>query len=87
MDAQVTKYRISSDYDNRLDLCANCDETLLDKGQWSLLKPELIQLNLIDRMSTVFAEKWQRQVRQKIIEKNRRQRFFDMLAEETIQRS
>jgi Zn-finger nucleic acid-binding protein len=76
----MTKYRISSGYDNRLDLCANCDEAWLDKGEWSLLK----SLNLGSKMPAVFTEQWQRQVRQQVTEESRRQRFVDVLGEETV---
>jgi len=76
----MTKYRISSGHDNRLDLCANCDEAWLDRGEWSLLK----SLNLGAKMPTVFTEQWQRQVRQQVTEESRRQRFVGMLGEETI---
>lgn len=76
----MTKYRISSEHDNRLDLCGHCDEAWLDKGEWSLLKT----LNLGSKMPTVFTEQWQRQVRQQVSEESRRQRFVSILGEETV---
>ncbi|MEH6449200.1 MAG: zf-TFIIB domain-containing protein [Oleispira sp.] len=76
----MTKYRISSGHDNRLDLCANCDEAWLDKGEWSLLK----SLNLGAKIPAVFTEQWQRQVRQQVTEENRRKRFVEALGEETV---
>ena len=76
----MTKYRISSDHTNRLDLCANCDEAWLDKGEWSLLKA----LNLGSKMPAVFTEQWQRQVRLQVTEENRRQRFVGILGEDDV---
>jgi Zn-finger nucleic acid-binding protein len=76
----MTKYRISSEHDNRLDLCANCDEAWLDKGEWSLLK----RLNLGSKIPAVFTEQWQRQVRQQVTEESRRQRFVDMLGDDIV---
>lgn len=77
----MTKYRVSSEYDNRLDLCASCDEAWLDKGEWSLLK----SLNLGSKMPTVFTEQWQRQVRKSVSEDARRGRFADMLGEDIVE--
>jgi len=76
----MTKYRVSSEHDNRLDLCANCDEAWLDKGEWSLLK----SLKLGSQMPLVFTEQWQKQLRNQVTENARRQRFVDMLGEDTI---
>lgn len=76
----MTKYRISSGHDNRLDLCGHCDEAWLDKDEWSLLK----SLNMGSKMPAVFTEQWQRQVRQQVTEESRRQRFVDMLGEEVV---
>lgn len=76
----MTKYRVSSNHDNRIDLCANCDEAWLDKGEWPLLK----SLNLGSKMPLVFTEQWQKQVRQEITEDNRRQRFSELLGEDTV---
>jgi Zn-finger nucleic acid-binding protein len=77
----MTKYRISSNHDNRLDLCANCDEAWLDKGEWPLLK----SLNLGAKMPSVFTEQWQRQIRQQVTEEARRLRFVDILGEDTVE--
>lgn len=77
----MTKYRVSSEHDNRLDLCANCDEAWLDKGEWSLLK----SLNLGSKMPLVFTEQWQKQVRQQVSEESRRARFVSILGEEVVE--
>jgi hypothetical protein len=51
----MTKYRLSSQYHNRLDLCANCDEAWLDNDEWALLE----SLDLGSNMPLVFTEQWQ----------------------------
>ncbi|WP_420589322.1 hypothetical protein [Bacterioplanoides sp.] len=77
----MTKYRVSSRHNNRLDLCGHCDEAWLDKGEWQLLK----SLNLGDQMPLVFTEQWQRRVRKQASEDLRRQRFVSLVGEEAIQ--
>lgn len=79
----MTKYRISSEYNNRLDLCANCDEAWLDKGEWSLLK----SLNLGSKIPAVFTEQWQRQVRKQVTEDIRRKQFVNILGEDIVKES
>lgn len=76
----MTKYRVSSERDNRLDLCGNCDEAWLDKGEWSLLK----SLSLATTLPQVFTEQWQRQIRQQVTDDNRRQRYSDSLGEDVV---
>lgn len=76
----MTKYRVSSERDNRLDLCGNCDEAWLDKGEWSLLK----SLSLATALPQVFTEQWQRQIRQQVTEDHRRQRYSDSLGENVV---
>jgi Zn-finger nucleic acid-binding protein len=76
----MTKYRISSGQNNRLDLCANCDEVWLDRGEWDLLK----SLNLGAEMPKVFTEEWQRKIRKKVSEESRRQRFVGILGEDVV---
>ena len=43
----MLKYRIDIDQANRLDVCANCGEIWLDKGEWELfnLKQDPAELN------------------------------------------
>ena len=77
----MTKYRVSSRHNNRLDLCGHCDEAWLDKGEWQLLK----SLNLGEQMPLVFTEQWQRRVRKQASEDLRRQRFVSLVGEEAIQ--
>ncbi len=55
----MLKYRISSASENRVDLCPNCAEAWLDSGEWILL----IQLEMHDKLPTIFTEPWQKHIR------------------------
>jgi len=55
----MSKYRIGSATNNRLDLCSHCDEAWLDRGEWALLR----ELDLDIKLPSVFTEAWQRNIR------------------------
>jgi len=55
----MTKYRIGYNTENRLDLCAHCDEAWLDNREWQLLK----KLDVHNKLPTVFTDAWQRNIR------------------------
>ena len=55
----MTKYKVVGSVANRLDLCSTCDEAWLDQGEWELLE----QLQLSDKLPTVFTDSWQRKLR------------------------
>ncbi|GAA6133863.1 hypothetical protein NBRC116188_06520 [Oceaniserpentilla sp. 4NH20-0058] len=55
----MTKYSLAGDVGNRIDLCGNCDEAWLDRGEWALLK----SLSLMTSATSIFTENWQRKVR------------------------
>lgn len=76
----MTKYRVSSDHDNRLDLCGHCDEAWFDQGEWGLLKA----LGLGSKIPLVFTEQWQKKIRSQISEDQRRERFSNLLGEATV---
>jgi Zn-finger nucleic acid-binding protein len=64
----MTKYKLVGDVDNRLDVCATCDEAWLDGGEWELLE----QLQLSTTMPSVFTDAWQRRLRNEKTEETRR---------------
>jgi Zn-finger nucleic acid-binding protein len=64
----MTKYKLVGDVDNRLDVCATCDEAWLDGGEWELLE----QLQLSTTMPAVFTDAWQRRLRNEKTEDTRR---------------
>lgn len=79
----MTKYRISGCRNNRLDLCASCDEAWLDGGEWELLK----SLELSRLMPMVFTEEWQRKLRQQEIEANREERLAKLVSDEDVEKA
>lgn len=75
--ALMTKYRVGADTDNRLDLCAHCDEAWLDGGEWQLLK----QLDLHDQLPLLFTEAWQRNIRLRKEKFNMEKHFTQLIGE------
>jgi Zn-finger nucleic acid-binding protein len=69
----MTKYTISGRHSNRIDLCSFCDEAWLDQGEWQLLK----QLEINNKLTSVFTDPWQKNIRKEKEEKNYEQRMKD----------
>lgn len=65
----MTKYRLSGTIANRLDVCTLCDEAWLDGGEWQLLE----QLQLSDKLPSVFTDAWQRKLRKEGSERTRQE--------------
>lgn len=63
----MTKYRLVGSIENRLDVCATCDEAWLDGGEWELLE----QLQLSHKMPAIFTDAWQRRIREEKTEETR----------------
>lgn len=78
----MTKYQIGNEIKNRLDLCANCDEAWLDKGEWSLLK----ELDIADQLPRIFTDAWQRNLRRERQENLQKKRYTELLGEAGFQR-
>jgi len=55
----MTKYRISSDTDHRLDLSPSINAVWMDGGEWLLLKGK----GLAGSLEAIFTDHWQRDVR------------------------
>ncbi|MFK7889052.1 MAG: hypothetical protein AB8G16_19510 [Gammaproteobacteria bacterium] len=56
----MTKFKVSSNTDNRLDFCNHCDAAWLDGGEWNQLQ----EMGLRSHLGSVFSEPWQRRVRE-----------------------
>lgn len=74
----MTKYRLSGTVGNRLDVCRSCDEAWLDGGEWQLLE----QLQLSDKLPSVFTDIWQRKLRQEGSERMRQDILRRTIGEE-----
>jgi len=55
----MTKYRISSETQNKLDSCGNCGELWIDNGEWKLL----FSLGVAGKLSSVLSQSWQLEIR------------------------
>lgn len=73
----MLKYRIDIDQANRLDVCANCSEIWLDKGEWDLLKA----LGVHDKLPHIATSKWQKQLTEQLLKDRQEERHKDILGE------
>jgi len=71
----MTKYRIGPSTQNRLELCDHCDEVWLDAGEWTLVK----KLDLHNKLSSVFTQAWQRNIRKQKEADNIRKHYEQLL--------
>ncbi|MBN8741742.1 MAG: hypothetical protein BGP24_16735 [Lysobacterales bacterium 69-70] len=71
----MTKFRLSADARNQIDLCVHCDEAWLDRGEWQLLD----RLALAGRLTQVFTQPWQNRVRSAEAERRAEQLWSERL--------
>jgi len=76
----MSKYKISGESNNRIDLCSSCDEVWLDGGEWELLKA----LELSKKMPLVFTEQWQRKLRKQATQEAREQRLLKFISQQDL---
>lgn len=74
----MSKFQIEHDIDNRLDMCAACEEVWLDKGEWQLLK----SLDLQSDLPKIFTDAWQRKIRIQKREEYQKERYIGLLGED-----
>jgi Zn-finger nucleic acid-binding protein len=74
----MLKFRITGEKTNTIDVCTNCDDAWLDKGEWTLLS----ELSLQKKLNRIFTDPWQRQIRKDIATKSLQQRNKALLGEE-----
>lgn len=78
----MTKFRLGPDTQNRLELCVHCDEVWLDAGEWELVK----QLDLHGKLSSVFTDAWQRNIRKQKEIANIHHHFAKLIGEQDFAR-
>ncbi|HEY6123353.1 MAG TPA: zf-TFIIB domain-containing protein [Steroidobacteraceae bacterium] len=71
----MSKYRIRSDKNNRLDYCPHCEEIWLDEGEWELVEG----LVASGEFTRVFTQAWQYAVRAGITSAMEEQRLRELL--------
>ena len=74
----MLKYKISSEYDNYIDLCSTCDDVWLDRGEWNLLK----HLHLEGKLTEITTTPWQRNMRHEAAETALDERYIQLLGNE-----
>lgn len=79
----MTKYYVSDDTQNRIDLCSSCDEAWLDKGEWHLLQT----LHLADKLPKVFTDAWQLKIKKDKAETLRVERLRNIIGDEDTVKS
>ena len=78
----MTKFQLGAASENRIELCTGCDEAWLDKGEWRLLK----QLDMHDKLPTVFTDAWQRNIRLQRQEQKLKQHYEEKLGAEDFKK-
>lgn len=73
----MAKFGIAAESDHRLDLCNHCYEAWLDAGEWELLQ----QLELADKLPSIFTDGWQTHVRRGKADAFRAERDSERLGE------
>lgn len=74
----MLKYRIAADSDHKLDYCFGCEEVWLDGGEWNLLKSK----GLVDHVTSISTDAWQRRIRDEIAEMNTTAHFEKLMGPE-----
>jgi len=71
----MSKFRVSLDEGNQVDLCTHCDEVWLDQGEWELLE----RLALAGRLTQVFTQPWQHRLRSEQVQRRAEARWREQL--------
>ena len=78
----MTKFRVSSDTDHRIDWSAHSDGIWLDSGEWELL----IEKGVADKLNQIFTEQWQDKILNETSKNTKEQRLIEQLGEENYSR-
>ena len=71
----MSKFRLTADTRNHVDLCVHCDEVWLDNGEWRLID----SLALAGSLTRVFTQPWQSRVRHDEAERRAEERWAERL--------
>lgn len=74
----MLKFRVTGSADNKVDVCSGCDDAWLDYGEWDLLGALAIQ----DKLTAIFTEPWQRNIREENRTASHEKRFVELLGNE-----
>jgi Zn-finger nucleic acid-binding protein len=74
----MTKYRISSQVTNKVDLCVNCSDVCFDQGEWRLVT----QLHLEGRLGEFFSEVWQLKIRRELARQKYEEKYSNLFGQD-----
>jgi len=74
----MTKFSISGDTSNKVDVCSTCHEAWLDAGEWQLLGA----LRLQGKLAEIVSEPWQKAVRAQTVASMREERMHALFGED-----
>ena len=74
----MTKYRISADSRNRIDLCAKCEDVWLDDGEWELIET----LVGSHELANITSQPWQHKVTSDTVDKMASERLSKELGDD-----
>ncbi len=80
--AIMTKFRITSDTDHKIDWCNQSSSIWLDKGEWNLLKEK----GVADKLNQIFSKEWQEKIITETSKNNREVMLINKLGEENYSR-
>lgn len=78
----MTKFRISSDTDHRLDWSNSAGAIWLDNGEWNLLKEK----GVADKLNQIFSHEWQEKIVEQTARNTREARLVEKLGEDNYSR-
>jgi Zn-finger nucleic acid-binding protein len=76
----MLKFRIGKVASNTIDVCTYCDVSWLDEGEWELLGALALQ----SKLTKIFTEPWQRQLRNEQTEEARAERNEALVGKDTM---
>jgi len=74
----MTKFSISGETSNKVDVCATCHEAWLDAGEWQLLGT----LRLQGKLAEIVSEPWQKAVRAQAVASMRDERMQTLFGDD-----
>lgn len=74
----MSKYRLSANASNALDLCAHCDEVWFDQGEWTQVEG----LAAAGQLGKVFTDFYQAALRRTEVEQRAEQRWREQLGDD-----
>ncbi|CAA6825045.1 MAG: Unknown protein [uncultured Thiotrichaceae bacterium] len=80
--AIMTKFRISSDTEHKLDWSGAAAGIWLDKGEWDLL----VEKGVADKLNQIFSDEYQQQIQETTVRNTREARFEEQLGAENYSR-